>query len=103
GLRFALRRAVLRRTELPIPPPLGVGLQRDHGIDEIETDEVELALQQRQQCDLRLDRLRRKHARRACTLCVAEANVLRDELGREAEIQLDSAADRDVTTGCGLD
>ena len=77
--------------ELPIALARGIRFQGDDRIDQLEADDFEMALQQRQQLDLGFDALGRDHLRRFSPHGITEAHIVDQQLGFQRQLEVDAA------------
>ena len=96
-LRFR-RRRFLRRggDEFPVAAALLVGLQQDVGVVQDDALDVDVAEDQRQQLDLRLEALDLCHVRPRAPRRVGERYVVHGDGRRQAERQLQIAVDCEI-------
>src|SRR5439155_24498001 len=84
---------------LPVALAVRIGLQRNRGFDDGQVDDLETALQQGQQRDLRLDSSCGKHLRRLRPARVAKRDVV-DRQGRlQRQLEIDAALDGELPAG----
>src|ERR1700681_1545147 len=89
--------------ELPVALPSGIRFQSDNRIDELETYDFEAALEKGQQLDLGLDALGGQHLRRLAPFSVAQAHVVDQQLRFQGKLEVDAAANDQISSGGILD
>ena len=92
-----------RGREFPVAATIGVGLERDHRLDQRELDHFEAPRQQRQQRDLRLDALGGDHLARLRPCRILQRDAGQDDLRLERQLELDRAFDGERAPRLGLD
>ena len=102
GLRVGVCRGRQRR-KFPVALAARIGFERNRRPDQLEADDLEALVQQRQQLDLRLDVLGRDHLWLLAPRRVAERDVVEHQLRLQTELEIDSAANRQVAPGRLLD